>query len=287
MYVLSILKEGFGNKLFMLMAYINKFRKLSPTKDDILYVVETVSKHDTGSPREKFGYVFPGLKELPWLKFIGWSEYDKLKGGEHTEFMVDFLFDKEDFISLRPLIKKYFKMNPVYDQLLEKYDTKKGIALHVRLGDKFNINFNRLNNGMKEDYLLMSPRYFIDETRKLLAEKKGPVYIFSDSPTFAECLLRPELPQAILINEKCQDTFFLLTKFKRAVLSESTLGLAAGYMHFLKHQYIIPSYRVKVKRGDLTESKYVDAEYFTLETDRTYKLMAEDYKPIHKLCSKK
>jgi len=287
MYVLSTLKEGFGNKLFMLVAYINKFRLLSPTKDDILYVVESVSKHDTGSPREKFGYVFPDLKELSWLKFITWKDYDKLKGGEQTEFVVDFLFDKEDFISLRPLIKKYFKMNPVYDKLLDKYDTKKGIALHVRLGDKFNINYNRLNTGLKEDYLLLSPRYFIEQTRKLLAEKKGPVYIFSDSPAFAECLLRPELPEAILVDEKCQDTFFLLTKFKRAVLSESTLGLAAGYMHFLKHEYIIPSYRLKVKRGDITESKYVDPEYFTLEPDRSYKLMPADYKPIHKLCSKK
>jgi len=286
MYVIGILKEGLGNKLFMLVAYINKFRNIHKENKDVnmLYIVQAASKHEEGLKCEQFTHIFPSLKTVDWLKFITWKEYDTLKKDAFQEFPVDFLFSKDDFIELKPFIKKHLKMNPIYEKLLDKYDTKKGIAVHVRLGDKFNINYNRLNTGRPESFLLMSPRYYIEEVQKLLDEKKGPVYIFSDSVEFSKCLLLPEMPDAIIAKEKAEETFFLFTKFKRAVLSESTFGLAAGYMHGLKHQFVIPSYRLKLMKGIITESKYVDPEYFQLEDDTSYKLKPSEYKDIYKKC---
>jgi len=286
MYVIAQLKEGFGNKLFMLVRYINKFKEIHLANKDVtlLYILQGVSKHEQGVAEESFLHIFPDLANVSWLKFITWNQYDTLKDDAFQEFKVDFVFIKDDFLELKPLLKKSFKMNPSYEYLLNKYDTKKGIAIHIRLGDKFNINFNRLQRGLKEDFLLMSPRYYIEETQRLLAEKKGPVYIFSDSPEFAECLLKPELPDAQIVDEDFPETFFLLTKFKRAIVSESTLALAAGYMNFLKHQIIIPSYRLQVKRGGIVDSKYVDPTVFQLEDDRSYKLKPEDYKHIFKTC---
>ena len=286
MYIIAQIKEGFGNKLFMLMRYIMEFREIHKQHKDVdtLCIVQTTSKHDEGIKSEDFEYIFPDLKSVSWLKFISWTEYDELKEDAFRVLPVDFCFKKNDFLELRPFIKKAMKMNPIYEHLLDKYDTKKGIALHVRLGDKFNINYNQLGRRLPEKFLLMSPRYFIEETQKLLAARKGPVYIFSDSPEFADCLLKPALPDAILVDEKSAETFFLLTKFKRAVLSESTLGLAAGYMHFLKHQYVIPAYRLKLSNGTIYKSPYVDEDVFQLEDDTSYKLKPSEYKEIHKTC---
>ena len=284
MYVIGILKEGFGNKLFMIMAYIMKFKKLVEKGVQTLYIVQTVSKHEEGLQCEKFGYIFPKLSEVPWLKLISWREYDALKTDAHEIFPVDFCFCKNDFLELKSFIKKYFVMNSKYDKLLDKYDTRKGIAIHVRLGDKFNINLNRLQKKQHENFLLLSPRYYVEQAQKLLSEKKGPLYIFSDSPKFAECLLKPYLPDAILIDENFVETFFLLTKFRRSVLSESTLGLAAGYMNFYKHQMVIPGYRIKLNGGTIQESKYVDSTVFQLEDDRSYKLKPSEYKEIYKTC---
>jgi hypothetical protein len=286
MYVIGQIKEGFGNKLFMLLRYIMEFREIHKSNKEVnqLYIVQTVSKHDEGLQSEKFEYIFPKLKEVSWLEFISWKKYDELKKDAFEILNVDFCFKKDDFFVLKSFVKKYLEMSPRYNHLLEKYDTKKGIAVHIRLGDKFNINYAQLGRRKPEKYLLMSPQYFIDETNTLLSEKKGPVYIFSDSPEFAECLIKPSLPDAIIVDEKFVETFFLLTKFKRAVLSESTLGLAAGYMNFLKHQFIIPKYRVHLSNGKIYDSPYVDSSVFQLEEDTSYKLDPSEYKEIYKTC---
>jgi hypothetical protein len=268
------IREGFGNKLFMLLSHINVFKK---AKGESLYILECPCKHDRHSDR--FQLIFPHLNEIPWLHFVDQIKYDSLKGTE----MKQPSFLKEDFLELSSFIKKYFKMNEKYEKLLDKYDTKKGIAVHVRLGDKFQENYRQIKDGKKETYLLMSPKYYIDKTQEFLSEKNGPVYLFTDSIKFAECFLKPGLTEAIIVEEDFPESFFLLTKFKRAVISESTFSIAAHYMNFLKHEFIIPSYRLTPSKGNLIDSPYVNSS-FRLEDDKSYKLEPSEYSPILKRC---
>jgi hypothetical protein len=266
------IREGFGNKLFMLLNYINTFQK---AKGEILYILECPCKHDKYS--DGFQIIFPLLNNIPWLKFVNEKTYETLKGYE----MKQPCFLKNDFIELRTFIKKYFKMNEKYEKLLEKYDTKKGIAVHIRLGDKFQDNYRQIKAGNKEIYLLLNPEYYKEKTQEFLEEKKGPVYVFADSPKFAECFLGDT--EYEFVNEDFPESFFLLTKFKRSVISESTFSIAAHYMNFLKHDCIIPSYRLTPSKGNLVESPYVDSS-FRLEDDKKYKLQPEEYSGISKKC---
>lgn len=274
MYLLSYLKQGFGNKLFMIMKAINTYRK---GEYDGLLLAYSKSHHEKGTPEEDFLEIFPKLKELPWLNFISWKEYDSLKK-EIKELLPDYNFTSEDFIELRPFIKKYFVIHSKYDYLLDKYDTKKGIGVHIRLGDKLEINKQFLKSGRKERYLLMSPQYYIEQVQKLLQEKKGPVYIFTDSPHFAKCFGL----DAEIVDEGFIETFFLFTKFKRSVIGDSTLTIAASYMNFLNHESVVPEYMVKVGTQKLETSTYVHPEYFTLITDRSYKLKPSEYSELSK-----
>jgi hypothetical protein len=124
MYLLGYLKEGFGNKLFMLMKYINYFRK---HEYDMLVIASAKSKHQ----EDNIFDVFPKLQELEWLKHVSWKEYDSYKKDGH-EIDPSFDFDYIDFMELRPFIKNHFVFHEKYDKLLEKYDTKNGIAVHMR-----------------------------------------------------------------------------------------------------------------------------------------------------------
>lgn len=272
MYLLSYLKQGFGNKLFMIMKAINTYRK---GDYDALLLVYTKSHHEKGTPEENVLDIFPKLNELPWLKFISWKEYDSLKK-DNEELLQDYEFVPDDFIELRPFIKKYFVMNSKYDYLLDKYDTKKGIGVHIRLGDKFEINKKFLKETKRENYLLLQPRYYIEQVENLLKEKKGPVYIFTDSPRFAKCFgLNAEI-----VDEGFIETFYLFTKFRRSVISESTLTQAASYMNFFKHKSVVPEYFLE--NGRITKSPYVHPDYFTLVTDRSYKLKPSEYSELSK-----
>jgi hypothetical protein len=262
------IREGFGNKLFMLLNHICNFKQKG---GEMLYILECPCKHDRHS--DGFLTIFPKLSTVKWLRFVSESELPS-SGTELKQPQ----FLKEDFIALSGFIKTYMKMNDSFTKLLDKYDTKKGIAVHVRLGDKFYENYKSIKQGGRETYLLLTPKYYIEKTQELLAEKSGPVYIFTDSKKFADCLL-PGLGQ--LVHEDFPESFFLLTKFKRAVLSESTFSIAAHYMNFLQHDFIIPSYRLTPSKGNLVDSPYVDSS-FRLEDDRSYKLKPEEYRELAK-----
>jgi len=256
----------------MLLSHINTFKK---GNGESLYILECPCKHDRNSDR--FQIIFPKLNDVPWLHFVDANEYETLKGNE----MKQPSFLKENFLELQQFIKKYLKMNEKYENLLDKYDTKKGIAVHIRLGDKFVDNYRQIKAGNKEIYLLMSPRYYIEKTQELLNEKDGPIYVFADSPKFAECFLG-NLDWKF-VNEDFPESFFLLTKFKRSVISESTFSIAAHYMNFLKNECIIPSYRLTPSKGNLVDSVYVNSS-FRLENDKSYKLEPDEYSQISKKC---
>lgn len=183
------------------------------------------------------------------------------------------------------------KLNSDYDYLLDKYDTKKGIAVHVRLGDKFKMNYDNLKKRQPQLFIVMKPQYYIDNVLKMLEKKKGPVYIFSDSIEFAECLLKPYLPNCQIVREDFVETFYLFTKFKRAIISESTLSVAAFYMNFKNPEVIAPAYKVDFDpKGKstykLVKADSVDDETFILDNNKDY-IMAnkKDYDEVINQCS--
>lgn len=266
MYLLGFLKEGFGNKLFMLMKYIRYFKENSKEYDG-LCVAYVKSKHQ----EDNIFDVFPKLKELHWLRLITWKEYDELKK-DNVEIDPSFDFTKDDFIELKSFIKKHFVFDEKYNYLLEKYDTKKGIAVHMRYGDKLEINAERFRKGRPASYLVLNKKFYEDYARTFLEQKKGPVYVFTDSPH-----IQLDIPRAHYVDEKTSETFFLLTKFKRAVISDSTLSIAAGYMNFLKHAFVIPMYHIRVSDGAIVPSRFVDDEHFDLVQDTSYILAKKDY----------
>ena len=69
MEYLLILKNGIGNKIFALVNILHKYPKTN------FYVVEQQSHHKDA----KFISIFPALKDLKYIKFIDWKQYDKLK----------------------------------------------------------------------------------------------------------------------------------------------------------------------------------------------------------------
>lgn len=248
------------------MKYIRYFKENSKEYDGVR-VAYVKSKHQ----EDNIFDVFPKLKEIPWLRLISWKEYDTLKK-DNVEIDPTFQFGKDDFIELKSFVKKYFVFDEKYNYLLEKYDTKKGIALHMRYGDKVEINASLAKRGIHPMFLVLNKKFYEDYARKFLEEKKGPVYVFTDSPH-----IKLDILGAQYVDEKTTETFFLLTKFKRAVISDSTLSIAAGYMNFLKHEFVIPGYRVQFDKGTIVPSRFVDSDHFKLVDDTSYILAKKDY----------
>ena len=298
MYVLSYIKQGTGNKIFSFLRAVHIFkvlRKKRPSYWTKLYIVHEKSPHEKGLETEKLDYIFPKLKEFEWLEFISWKQFDSLKKGlnEFTENTIDgpvsitptILWDSRYFTDEPTFVKNYLKFNPVYEPLLKKYDTKKGILIHYRLGDKFEINQMFLKRNHRPRYLLYGPEFYIKHVQKMLEEAPGPIYLASDSPKVAECLLKPSFPDLIPISEDAEHTLYLMSKFKRMVISESTMSAAGGFLNRTAHQIIASKYYIDVGDYKLSNSPYFIPEIFTLDADKTHILRTLDqYKKIINLC---
>ena len=246
MAALGIVSEGLGNKIWMLVGYIHRFQH---SDSEILYIFYKKSKHEEDHLED----IFPKLKKLSWLKFIyDWKDYDQVKKVA-VIYENTYDFNPEYF----NMDLKILSLNPDYTPLLKKYDTKNGIVLHYRLGDKLR----------RSDYLVMKPEYFIKHVQKMLAEKEGPVYLASDSMNKAVKLLGfPVIP----IEEDSASTFYLLTKFKRMILSDSTFGIVARYLN-TDCQAVIPEYHVRRSDEKLVKSQYLMDGAFELEKDRSFR----------------
>ena len=292
MYVVAFTAQGFGNKMFFLIGYIYEFKKLKKQYKDLnkLYIATSVSRHEKDIDKEKIQNIFPRLKELEWLEFISWEKYDELKTNAFRELVPEYIYKNEPFLDMKNFIKKEMKIDSKYDYLLDKYDTKNGIAVHIRLGDKFEINYENLKKHNRQLFVLMKPEYYVNNVLNMLKEKEGPVYIFSDSNDFAECLIKPYLPNAKIVEEDFVETFYLLTKFKRAIISESTLSISAFYMNFKNPQVIISAYRIDFDpKGKstykLVKNPYIDDETFILEKSKDYIMTTKkDYDDVIKDC---
>uniref|UniRef100_A0A6C0JWU4 Uncharacterized protein n=1 Tax=viral metagenome TaxID=1070528 RepID=A0A6C0JWU4_9ZZZZ len=215
-YVL-VLKNGIGNKVFALVYFLHTYPHVR------LHVVDSTSHHNDEKVKTFF-------KHIP-VHWISWKDYDSMK--QHTpELKVPYsvYYDTSGFTS---------KMKKIFQTPKLSYDFQKGIFVHVRYGDKFEMNYFALKNRQTPKYILLKPSYYETHIQMLLDKKEGPVYIFSDDPTIARCLLKPDY---VFVHASGYETFSCFQHAKRVILSESTLSTAAVLLGKDKKDLIVPDF---------------------------------------------
>lgn len=222
-----VLKNGLGNKIFILVNMLHRYPK------DKFFVVDKTTHHQEGIPEEKFWHLFPALKDHPRIEFITWKKYDSLNQKE-LEVPWKIFYETDGFV---PRIKSYFHPNQDYESLEEKLDFKKGIFVHVRLGDKFKENMQALRAGKTQKYIVLKPMYYWDNIRRL-RKKDEPVYILSDDLEFAERIFPGFEYPDLNVNE----TFYCFWKARRVILSESTLSISAVLLGAKKKDLVVPNF---------------------------------------------
>jgi|688.fasta_scaffold357551_2 hypothetical protein len=268
-YIL-ILKNGIGNKIFTLINCLHRYPKHT------FYIVDKTTHHQEGNQDEKIWNLFPLLKEHPRIKFIRWSNYDKLKESiQELEVPWKIFYEIDGFTKG---IKKYF--HPTNYEFLEtKLDFKKGIFVHVRLGDKFEENIKALKAGNHLRYIIMKPEYYQDYI-SYLRKKDEPVYILSDDLEMAERMLPGYEYPDLNVNE----TFYCFQNARRVILSESTLSISAVLLGIKKKDLVIPNFLL-MPNDEGKPFKLIKSPYFSDgESSRKY-IMTElkDFEKLKKM----
>jgi hypothetical protein len=241
-YLLRLI-NGIGNKIFILSYFLNKYPK------DTLLIIDQQSHHQRGSAEEKIWYLYPELLNHPQIRFIKWKQYDELKGNiPELQVTNDVFHNIEGFSKA----KKWFAPNSEYSYLDDKYDFARGLFVHFRLGDKFIQNYQKVRKGAAKDYIVMKPEYYI----KHIINAKGPVYVFSDQPRIAKCLLGDEY---IYVDEGVNETMYCFQNARHLVLSESTMGFAALKLNNKRYYAVVPGHFI-------WEKKLVKTPYFEKST---------------------
>lgn len=272
---LLVVKNGLGNKIFILANILHRYPK------DRFFAVDSKSHHQEGLLEEKVWHLFPLLKEHPRIKFIRWKEYDELKPvATELDVGVDEIFVKLE--GKTPTIKKYFKPSSEYDYLQDKYDFKKGIFVHYRLGDKVQINYEQVKKGKPIRFVVLKPEYYTDYILKL-RKNDEPVYIFSDSPKEAKCLLNGDYT---FVNEGANETFYCFYYAKRVIISESTLSVSAVLLGSKKKDLIVPRFFVSSVHHPVHPLKLVPSPNFSDGvSDESYIVKTlKDYQDLIKKC---
>jgi hypothetical protein len=229
------IKNGLGNKIFILVNIINKY------KDYKIYFYEEKSHHQIIDP-ETLLDIFPYLKNYKNIEFVSLDKFNQLKkkGIEEIEYTLYIYTRHTGFLEEKNFIKKYLKINEKYNYLLKKYDFKNGIFVHVRYGDKIEITYKSLINREGYVYNLLKSEYYIYYIKELLKKNKtAPVYIFTDSQKITKCLLEKELPTIQFVNERTVETFFCFYHCNNLIMSHSTLPSAAVCMRNDKNLTLI------------------------------------------------
>ena len=284
--IIIIVKNGLGNKLMTIINTIHQYLGKP------IYFLEQLSHHQNRSFYEKLRYIFPNLNNDPKYQIISWKLFDALqkhgiKETEYDDHHIYYIID--GFINLTDSTRNLFRMNSNYNYLIDKYDLKNGIFVHYRLGDKFELNYNELQKNKICKYALFTPEYYIENVKKMLKEKKGPVYIMSDSIKIAECLLKDKIPNAIFINEKTAETFFLMTHCNRFIISESSMTVCAVYLNNNKPQIISPNFLIDPRDNHkLINNIYFNDKIVSFDNNKGYLLNTkEQYDIIYKQCYRK
>jgi hypothetical protein len=269
MEYLLVLKNGIGNKIFTLINFLHRYPK------DTFYIVDRTTHHQEGTQEEKIWNLFPLLKEHPRIKFIRWKKYDELKETiKELEVPWKIFYEIDGFV---PSIKKYFHASEDFNYLEEKLDFKKGIFVHVRLGDKVEGNIQALKKGNPVVYTVMKPEYYQDHISSL-RKKDEPVYILSDSLEIAERMLPGYEYPDLNVNE----TFYCFQNARRVILSESSLSISAVLLSTKKKDLVVPNFLIMPTEEDQKKIKLVKSPYFSHgESNKNY-IMTElkDFKKL-------
>lgn len=292
-FVLSYIKCGFGNKVYLLSTIIYFFLEIKKrdSKFNKIYIVSEKSKHDIN---ENFKDFFPNLNKLKYLEFIDWDKYDKLK--KYTKLIKQDKIDKIKNIELSKSInfelayyfsnyhiqknydffKNLFKIKNT--KLERKYDFN-GIFLHIRYGDKLEIN----EKCKDPKYIILEPDFYIKAVEFLQADHPDrKIYIFTDSPQIVKDKILPYIKNATLTNEPYWNVWYLCQKFKHLILSDSTLVFSASefnevYENVVAFKYTILSCNESIKWPEKMGKIYKYKKMNLVEVNRKYNILVDNF----------
>lgn len=269
-YLLRLI-NGIGNKIFILSYFLDKYPK------DTLLIIDQRSHHQKGSAEEKIWHLYPELLNHPRIRFIRWNKYDELKENVAELKVTNDIFHSIEGFSKA---KKWFTPNSEYKYLDSKYDFVRGLFVHFRLGDKFVQNYQKVRKGAAKDYIVMKPEYYL----KHIQNAKGPVYIFSDQPKLAECLLGGDYTY---VNQDVNETMYCFQNARHFILSESTLGFAALKLNRKRYHAVVPGYFIFNKKMIRTPY-FEDTASIEIEDDKAFILETKaEYEDIIRKCNVK
>jgi len=130
------LKDGFGNKLYIIAHIIDMYKNYQ------LYICEHISIHQINNNEKSLIDIFPEIKSCRNPKMISLEEYELLKNKGVPEIVLpkNIFVNNSPLFNQRNFLQKYLQINSYY-HLLNKYDFENGIFVHIRFGDKFKINY--------------------------------------------------------------------------------------------------------------------------------------------------
>jgi len=266
MYIITVIKYGLGNKLFMLAYFMYLYKSLENVNK--IYIVQKKSIFE--NQVIDFYHIFPNLKKLSWLTFINWDLYDKLKintinlntNSENFSLRLLEIQKKNieltgnfnvtfDSVYFKNYMKKYFIFSSsIKNNITFKYNVDQIILIHIRLGDKLCMIYNNVIKKNKNIYIVsvFTPEFYKYCVKKILKGNNNIkyIYIFSDSNKIVQKYYIPVLKKAFknlsirLFENKYNnyDIIYIFSIFKYIILSDSTLTYFGTYLSQRKEKDI-------------------------------------------------
>jgi hypothetical protein len=274
MYIVSYLKQGLGNKIYIFANIVYFYLELKARHPEFtkLYIAEAVSKHQKDVRGEKFKRLFPNISEYKWIEFISNQRMDELKKGamKVSQDSLDFsklnksmitknIYFEPNYNLSKVPFDKYFNL---FSDMLSAngmgaddfinagpeglYNFKKDILMHMRYGDKLDYVLKGTH-----DFVVLRPKYYFDALEILgpLENEIRKVHIMTDSPALIEEVFMPEFKKLkdfefIISDEPYWNVFHLATKFHNLIISDSTLvnsgiNLNKVYKNVVAYAYVM------------------------------------------------
>lgn len=267
MYIVSYLKQGLGNKIYIFSTIVYFFLELKARHPEFskLYIAEAISKHQKDAKTEKFKLLFPGISDYKWIEFISNEKMDMLKKGamyvkqdnlnfpklnssninKNIYFEPNYNLSKVPFDNYFNLFRNMFSIDEIY-AAKRAYNFKKDIFLHIRYGDKLEYVLQGTH-----DFVVLRPNYYFDALEILgpLENEIRKVHIMTDSPALVEEVFMPGFRKLkdfdfTITDEPYWNVFYLASKFENLIISDSTLvnsglNLNKNYKNVVSYAYIL------------------------------------------------
>jgi hypothetical protein len=269
MFVITYLKQGLGNKIFLFAASVYFFLELRKRNKYFtkLYIAEAKSKHQGVSPEENFDNLFPNISNYDWLEFISFKKFDELKKNslyidqnkmkaipynvsKNIFFDTNYNMSRVPFETYFNLFDNMFTSNEFLKTIRNtSYNFNEDIFLHMRYGDKLEM----IKSG-KSPAGVLRPEYYFEALSRfsndvLNSPGQRNVYIFTDSVELIKEVYMPSFRKMkefnfIISDEPYWNVFHLAKLFKNMIISESTLVYAGllmnkNYTNVIAFPYIV------------------------------------------------